>query len=202
LAFAIIAALSTLGSLSSLAQAPAQPPAAQPAPPSAGPPPPPPPSTTRPGEPFGEEVTLAERTVIARTGNATWDNAFETLVDAFKSLSEYLKREGIKPAGPAMTVYTSTDDTGFQFQAVIPIAETPKNPPRGDLTLGKSPGGKALKFVHHGSYDAMDSTYERITNFLDEKRLEARDLFIEEYATDPVTTPEDNLTINVLVPLK
>ena len=145
---------------------------------------------------------LTEKTVISRKGEATWDNAFEILVDAFKSLSDYLKREGIKPAGPAMTIYTSTDDTGFHFQAVIPIAEEPKNPPKGDLTVTKTPGGKALKFVHHGSYDAMDGTYERITNYLDEKRLEARDLFIEEYATDPVTTPEDNLTINVLVPLK
>lgn len=145
---------------------------------------------------------LAARTVVVRKGNATWDNAFDTLVDAFKSLSEYLNREGIKPSGSPMTIYTSTDDTGFQFEAAVPVAEKPKNPPRGDIAIGKSPTGKALKFVHHGSYDAMDSTYERITNFLDEKRLEARDLFIEEYATDPVTTPEDNLVINVLVPLK
>ena len=34
----------------------------------------------------------------------------------------------------------------------------------------------------------MDSTYEAITNYLDDKRLEAKDLFIEEYASDPATT--------------
>jgi effector-binding domain-containing protein len=205
LAIGVIAAACLIGSFPSFAQAPAQPapaPGAPPAPPSAAPPPPAPPNTTRPGDAFGEEVMLTERTVIARSGNATWDNAFETLVDAFKSLAEYLKREGIKPAGSVMTVYTSTDDTGFQFQAIVPIGEEPKNPPRGDLTLAKSPAGRALKFVHRGSYDAMDWTYERITNYLDEKRLEARELFIEEYVTDPVTTPEDNLVINVLVPLK
>ena len=33
-------------------------------------------------------------------------------------------------------------------------------------------------------------------------RLEAKDLFIEEYASDPVTTPEDQLVITVLVPIK
>ena len=48
----------------------------------------------------------------------------------------------------------------------------------------------------------MDTTYEAITNHLDEKRLEAKDLFIEEYATDPVVTPEDQLVITVLVPIK
>ena len=66
----------------------------------------------------------------------------------------------------------------------------------------KSPEGKALKFVHRGSYDNMDNTYEAITNHLDDKRLEAKDLFIEEYVTDPLKTAEDKLVINVFVPLK
>ena len=86
-----------------------------------------------------------------------------------------------------------SDDAGFEFQAAVPIAETPKDPPQGDLTVGKSPAGKALKFVHRGSYDAMDATYELITNYLDEKQLEVRDLFVEQYMKDPITTPEDDL---------
>ena len=48
----------------------------------------------------------------------------------------------------------------------------------------------------------MDTTYEAITNYLDEKQLDAKDLFIEEYRTDPVTTPEDKLVIDVYVPIK
>ncbi len=66
--------------------------------------------------------------------------------------------------------------------------------------MGKSPEGKALKFVHRGSYDNMDNTYEAITNHLDDKKLEAKDTFIEEYMTDPLKTEEDNLVINVYVP--
>jgi effector-binding domain-containing protein len=68
--------------------------------------------------------------------------------------------------------------------------------------MGQSPSGKMLKFVHRGSYDAMDTTYEAITNYLDTKQLEAQDTFIEEYLTDPLTTAEDELVINVLVPIK
>jgi effector-binding domain-containing protein len=101
-----------------------------------------------------------------------------------------------------MTIFTQTDDTGFQFQAAVPIAEPPKNPPRGDIAIGQSPEGHALKFVHHGSYDELDNTYEAITNYLDEKRLEAKDLFIEQYETDPVTADAKKLTVDVLVLLK
>jgi len=160
------------------------------------------PSPSQANEAFGDEVTLTEKTIIYMNGNATWDSAFETLIDAFKQLNTYLDRQGLKPNGPAMTIYNSTDDTGFSFQAAVPLAEEPPNPPRGDIAMGRSPGGRALKFVHHGSYDSMDTTYEAITNYLDEKRLEAKDLFIEEYATDPATTPEDQLVITVLVPIK
>ena len=160
------------------------------------------PAPLQPGDAFGEEVTLPERTIVYLKGHSNWDAAFDTLVDAFKSLNEYLDKQGIKPNGAAMTIYTQTDDSGFQFEAAMPIAAAPENPPKGDIAIGQAPSGKALKFVHRGSYDAMDSTYEAITNYLDDKHLDAKDLFIEEYASDPVKANADNLVVNVFVPVK
>ena len=146
------------------------------------------PAPLQPGDAFGEEVTLPQRTMVYLKGHSNWDAAFDTLVDAFKSLGEYLDKQGIKPTGAAMTIYTATDDKGFSFEAAMPIAAAPANPPKGDIATGPAPSGKMLKFVHRGSYDAMDSTYEAITNYLDDKHLEAQGLFIEEYVTDPVKT--------------
>jgi effector-binding domain-containing protein len=160
------------------------------------------PAPLQPGDAFGEEVTLPERTIVYLKGHSKWDAAFETLIDAFKSLNEYLDKQGIKPTGAAMTIYTQTDDSGFSFDAAVPVAAMPDNPPKGDITTGRAPSGKALKFVHRGSYDAMDSTYEAITNYLEDKHLEAKELFIEEYATDPVKTNADELVVNVYVPIK
>ena len=156
----------------------------------------------QPTDPFGEQVMLIAKTIVASKGTATWDNAYETLVEALKAIYGYLDKQAIQPSGPAMTVYLSTDDTGFQFQVGVPVAETPKDPPKGDIAMAKSPEGPALKFIHRGSYDSMDSTYEAITNYLDEKKLDAKDLFVEQYVTDPRTTPEDKLVIEVYVPIK
>jgi effector-binding domain-containing protein len=162
-----------------------------------------PPATTAPSaEPFGEETTLTAKTVITTKGTGTWDNAFQTITGAFKKLKAYSDKEGVKTEGLPMTVFTSTDDTGFQYQASIVVTEAPKNAPHGDITLGQSPEGRALKFIHHGSYDDLDNTYEAITNYLDEKRLEAKDVFIEEYVTDPLTADPKKLTVNVYVLLK
>lgn len=194
--------------------APAQPDAAAPAaPPTTAPPaaPTPSPATEAPAaepdqkvvtaDPFGEETTLAPRTVVMLQGNASWENAFEALTDSFKKLSSALGKQTIAPAGPFIVIYTSTDDAGFTYITEIPVDQEPKDLPKG-ITIGKSPEGKVLKFVHRGSYDNMDNTYEAITNHLDERKLEAKDMFIEEYVTDPLKTAEDKLVINVLVPLK
>jgi effector-binding domain-containing protein len=152
-------------------------------------------------DPFGDEITLTPKTAVIFKGSANWDSAFKTLTDSFKKISGLLDKQGIKASGNSMIVYTSTDDNGFTFQAEIPVDQEPKNLPK-DVSMGKTPDGKALKFVHRGSYDNMDNTYEAITNHLDDKKLEAKDTFIEEYITDPLKTAEDKLVINVYVPLK
>jgi effector-binding domain-containing protein len=188
------------GSATAQSPTPAPPAASTPATPAPAAPPP----ATAPvqtADPFGEEITLEPKKAVIIKGTANWDSAFDTLIESFKSLTALLDKQGIKASGNAMIVYTSTDDTGFTFLAEIPVEQDPKNLTK-DMSIGKSPDGKALKFVHRGSYDNMDNTYEAITNHLDDKKLEAKDTFIEEYITDPLKTAEDKLVINVYVPLK
>jgi effector-binding domain-containing protein len=184
--------------------APVASPSAAPSPPPATaqtPAAPPPAPTVQTADPFGEPVSLEPKKVVVMKGTANWDAAFDTLIDSFKALTALLDKQGIKAAGNSMIVYTSTDDTGFTYLAEIPVEQDPKNLGKG-MSMGTSPDGKALKFVHRGSYDNMDNTYEAITNHLDDKKLEAKDTFIEEYITDPLKTAEDKLVINVYVPLK
>jgi effector-binding domain-containing protein len=176
-------------------------PQASPSPQASQPPSPSPSATVQTADPFGEPITLDAKKVLIAKGNANWDSAFDTLIDSLKTLSALLDKQGIKRSGNLMIVYTSTDDTGFTYLAEIPVDQEPKNLAKS-MSMGQSPDGKALKFVHRGSYDNMDNTYEAITNHLDDKKLEAKDTFIEEYITDPLKTAEDKLVINVYVPLK
>lgn len=202
---ALAVAVASGTALAQTAMPPAPPPAAAPGPavpPPAAMPGPAVPSALKPGDAFGETVTLPDRTIVFVKSQTTWDTAFDTLKDSFKSLNEYLDKQGIKANGPLITIYTETDDRGFSFQAAAVVTSAPVPAPTGNIASGTATGGKALKFVHRGSYDSMDSTYEAITNYLDEKQLEAQDLFIEEYTTDPLKTEPANLIINVYVPIK
>ena len=200
---ATLAALFALGLTSStLAQAPApDAPAAQPAPAPGPAPAAPAPSAAK--EPFGTDVTLTGRTIIYMKGNGNWDNALEIIQDAFKSVYAYLDKQGIPRAGAPMTIYTDFDDTNFTFQAAVPVNEPPKEAPKGDIAVGQTPAGKALKFVYKGSFHQMEDTiYNAIPEYLDEKQLDPSGTFIEEYQTDPVTTPEDKFDIQIYVLLK
>ena len=83
------------------AEAPAAPPAA--------------PAPVQTADPFGDEITLTPKTAVILKGSANWDSAFETLIDSFKKISALLDKQGIKPSGNSMIVYTSTDDNGFTY---------------------------------------------------------------------------------------
>jgi effector-binding domain-containing protein len=196
----VVLSMILAGGGQSFAQTPAQAPA--PTPPAAATPAAPAATPAQPGDAFGEDTTLTAKTIVYVKGSGTWDKAFETISASLRKIKTYLDKEGIKPDGMSMTVFTATDDTGFDYEAAIPIAAAPKNPPHGDISIGQSPEGHALKFVHRGSYDDLDNTYEAITNYLDDKRLEAKDTFIEEYVTDPVSADVNKLVVNVYVLIK
>jgi effector-binding domain-containing protein len=156
---------------------------------------------TKPIDPFGQEVTLAEQPIVYTAGTGEWDTALETLTEAFKSVKQFLDKAGLKAAGPAMTIYTAMDDVSFNFQAAIPVVAPPARAPTGEILAGTSPAGKALKFVHRGSFEAMTQTYDTISHHVEEKQISTQELLIEEYITDLLTAPADKLVVNIFVPL-
>ena len=65
-----------------------------------------------------------------------------------------------------------------------------------------TPGGKAMRFQHRSAYDDIDSTYQAITAYLDEKGLEAQNLFIEEYLNTPKGPEDPDLEVDIYVFLR
>jgi len=72
----------------------------------------------------------------------------------------------------------------------------------GGVKIGDSPAGKVMKFLHRGAYDDIDSTYDLITAFLDEKGLDSENRFIEEYLTNTSEPDDTNLEADIYVFLK
>jgi effector-binding domain-containing protein len=147
------------------------------------------------------DIVLAARPVLILRGQSTWDDGFENLMESFKQLNDEAKKHKLVIVGRPQAAFTSTDDSGFKYEAMVVLEAAPAARPAmaKEFELGLSPSGKALKFTHAGAYDDIDTTYEAITAYLDEKGLKARNLFIEEYMTDPKTSEDSDLQMNILV---
>jgi effector-binding domain-containing protein len=138
-------------------------------------------------------IELPARPVAMTRGKAQWSDGFKTIMEAIAKIDAAVGSAGLARAGRPFAVFLETDEESFQFEAMIPVAEKPQG--RTSLAegieIGSSPAGKVIKFQHRGPYDEIESTYNLITAFLDEKGLEAQNLFIEEYLTD--TKESDNV---------
>ncbi len=149
-------------------------------------------------------VEVAARPVVLTRGKAEWSDGFKVIVESIAKVDQAIRSAGLTRAGRPFTVFLETDEEGFQFEAMIPIAEKPRGQaalPEG-VEVGTSPAGKAIKFQHRGPYEEIESTYNLITTFLDEKGLEAQNLFIEEYLSDTKDPADVGLEADIYVFLK
>ncbi len=163
------------------------------------------PDASPPDTSISQTMTLQPHAVVQFSGQSSWDDGFKTLNDSFNKLNEALGKANIKPTGNPMALFTETDDAGFKFTAMIPVASAPDAKPAdmaADVSFGQSPAGKVMKFQHRSAYDDIDSTYEAITAYLDEKGLEAKNMFAEEYLNRTKTSDDNSLEVDIYVFLK
>ena len=149
-------------------------------------------------------LELTGRPAAYIEGKAAWDEGFSKINDTIASIQAELDKAGLKRAGRPIAVFTETDDTSFRFRAMVPIDAIPagKTSLTDVVKFGDTPAGKAMKFEHRGSYEDIDSTYEAVTAFLDEKGLESQNLFYEEYLNDVKATDDPTLEVDIYVLLK
>jgi S1-C subfamily serine protease len=148
-------------------------------------------------------LELTPRPVAYASASAKWANGFKTILGKIAKVDEAIKKAGLTPAGHPFALFLATDDKSFQFEAMVPIAEIPEATEFSDgVKIGKSPAGTAIKFLHRGAYDDIDSTYDLINVFLDEKGLESQNRFVEEYLTDTTEPDDDNLEADIYVFVK
>lgn len=149
-------------------------------------------------------LDVPARPVAYIVGDGEWSKGFKTVMGAIEKVNAAVKTAGLTPAGRPFAVFLSTDDNNFHFEAMTPLTEKPAG--KAELTDGvkikDSPAGKALKFLHRGAYDDIDSTYDLITAFMDEKGLDSKNMFIEEYLTDTKESDDSSFEADIYVFLK
>lgn len=86
------------------------------------------------------------------------------------------------------------------YRAGYVVAERPASVPDG-LSYEEVPGGKYARFVLRGPYSQLPEATARAFQLVGEKQVPLRDGFnIENYVTDPRTTPQEQSVTEILFP--
>ena len=87
------------------------------------------------------------------------------------------------------------------YRAGYIVAQPPESVPEG-LTYEEVPAGKYLRFVLTGPYSQLPEATGRAFQIAAEKQVAPRDGFnIENYLTDPRTTPQEQSVTEILFPM-
>jgi effector-binding domain-containing protein len=156
------------------------------------------------GASTGQTLELTARPDAYYEGKASRDEVYSAIMGSLAMVRGELDKAGIKPAGRPLAVFLTADDNGFTYRAEIPIGAIPEGKTQlsPSVKFGQTPVGKAMRFEHRGAYDDIDATYEAITAYLDEKGVDAQDVFMEEYLNDVKTTDDPNLEVDIYVLVK
>ena len=151
-----------------------------------------------------QTVELAARPALTLKGEAPLDDAQKSIAEAVGKLNAAAAKAGVKASGKPIAVFSETSEKSIRFEAMLPLEKAPdgKGKLEGGVEVGATPAGKALKFEHRGPYEDIELTYEAITAFLDEKGLDTKDRFIEEYISDVADAEDEEGEVDIYIFVK
>lgn len=124
------------------------------------------------------------------------DDIADALATAYGEISRYVGEHGIEPGGQPMAITRAWDEEGYRFDAAVPVPEG-EYPEDAQVRYGESPSGRAVRVVHHGPYDRMMPTYEKLAAWMSVHGLREGEVSWEHYVTDPAETPPDDLRTHI-----
>ncbi len=150
-----------------------------------------------------EVIELADM----RTVGVPHRGPYMQIRSAFEKLGEAAGRAGLfgRPGVVMLGVYyddpRTTPADELRSSAALQLPDDVPTP--DGLTEARIAGGRFLKVVHKGSYEALPETWEAAYGILSQERLQMRDApSFEIYRTSPGEVAEADLLTEILIPIE
>lgn len=143
-----------------------------------------------------ERTNVPAQNILFITTSSSQDPADVAVAmsEAYAEISAFMTDAGVNMTGQPMAITRSWEGGGYEFDAAIPVDFIPTNL-TGKLQGGQSPAGPAIRAVHHGAYDQMMPTYEKLAAYMSAHNYSSGQVSWEHYISDPaVTSPQDMIT--------
>jgi effector-binding domain-containing protein len=148
-----------------------------------------------------EPVTVA----YVPTSSAKDDAAIAAAIaKGYAEVGAFMKAQQLKQSGAPITIDTGSSESGYLFEAAIPVDKTPAKaiPPDSRVQVKQTYGGKVLKVALRGPYSQIPSTYDKIVAYIAAHAIETNGNPWDEFANDPATVKESEILTNIYFPIK
>ncbi len=128
----------------------------------------------------------------------------ESMGDAYFKVLNFIDRNGLTEAGPAMSISRGYHGQDLAFDAAIPVHGITETTPRSSqgVILGTTYTGAAIRVKHLGSYLSLGQTHDKIAAYLAAYGIARNGDAWESYISDPTRTAEADLITYVYYPIR
>ncbi len=150
-----------------------------------------------------EQVDVEAQNILYVTSSSSQDPAdiAVAMAAAYSEISVFMNYSGINMTGQPMAITRAWEEGGYQFDAAIPVDFIPAEL-TGNINSGLSPSGPAVRAVHHGEYDQMMPTYEKLAAYMSAHGLSHGKVSWEHYISDPGKTVHQDMITHVYIMLE
>ena len=138
-------------------------------------------TTTRP-----EFVTIAQTPTAVVRGVVPTAELPAFFDRSFGLLGEVLAAQSVQPIGPAFALYQGLPGETADLEVGFPVGD-PVRPDRA-VVAGSLPAGRVARLVHHGAFDDLGASWERLASWIAGQGVHPGPVFWEVYLTEP--TPD------------
>lgn len=154
-----------------------------------------------------EFVEVAAQTLAYVSGTTTTDaDAIGTAhAVAMSKVVAFMQANNLASAGAPLSVARRWDEQAriYEYDAGIPVDRGEVAASEvGEVKLGTTYSGKAVRAAHKGPYRTLGQTYAALDVFLQVGGYERNGNPWEQYVADPATTPPSELVTYVYFPVK
>ena len=120
---------------------------------------------------------------------------------AYTEISLFMHNNDIWMNGQPMAITRSWQEGAYRFDAAIPVDVVP-DVLEGNVQAGQSPAGPAVRALHHGAYDQMMLTYEKLAAYIFAHGLDQGEVSWEHYVSDPGSTVAEDMITHIYIMLE
>lgn len=147
-----------------------------------------------------EVMQKSAQPVLSMRTRTSVANLPQELGKAYNAIIKYLGEKGLNPAGPAFAAYYNLDMENLDVEMGFPVQEQIDG--NSEIKSNEIPAGKQVSCMYKGPYAKMESTYNEMTEWMNENGHIPTGVCYEFYYNSPMDVPENELLTKIVFPVK